>query len=222
MAADVRLARLETVTDHGADTRSLFFHLAAPLAFVPGQFVSCLLPVDAEIIRPYSIASSPEESERIELLLNLVPGGVGSRHLFALEPGATLRFTGPWGTFVCDRAPDAETVFIAGGTGIAPIRPMLRRVLATGAGHAVHLLHATDHALYGPELDALARTHPQLRVARVPAAALADVTRRRWVDADADRRRHFFVCAVGPVVTDLRDLLRGAGYARRAVQYEKW
>src|SRR5262245_11565313 len=127
MAAEVREGRLEEIVDHGADTRSLFLRLEAPLVFQPGQFVSCLLPVDGEIIRPYSIASSPEESQRLELLLNLVPGGPGSRHLFGLRPGATVRFTGPWGIFVCAEAPATEAVFIAEGTGIAPIRPMLRR-----------------------------------------------------------------------------------------------
>ena len=39
---------------------------------------------------------------------------------------------------------------------------------------------------------------------------------------DADRGRHFYICGVGMPVTQLRDLLRGAGYQRRAVQYEKW
>jgi len=222
MAAEARAGRLEAIADHGADTRSLFLRLAQPLAFRPGQFVSCLLPVGGEIIRPYSIASPPAEAERLELLLNLVPGGPGSQYLFTLPVGAPLRFTGPWGTFVCDRAPAAETVFIAEATAIAPIRPMLHRALATAPTHPVHLLHATDHVLYGEELDALARAHPALHLARVPAGTLEAEVRRRWVDADADRTRHFFICGVGPVVPALRDLLRRAGYERRAVQYEKW
>ncbi len=220
-----REARLERIVDHGADARSLFLRLAAPLAFRPGQFVSCLLPVDGGIIRPYSIASDPEEAERLELLLNLVPGGPGSHHLFGLAPGATIRFTGPWGTFVLDRAPAAEAVFIAEGTGIAPIRPMLRRALATAPTHPLRLLYATtsaEHAVYRAELEAMAHAHPAFHFARVPAAALEVEVRRRWVDTDADRSRHFFICGVGSIVPTLRDLLRRAGYARRAVQYEKW
>src|SRR5947199_7376617 len=68
--------RLEEVVDHGADTRSLFLRLPVDLDFRPGQFISCQLPVgDKTLIRPYSIASSPEEPRRLEILLNLVPGG---------------------------------------------------------------------------------------------------------------------------------------------------
>jgi hypothetical protein len=47
-------------------------------------------------------------------------------------------------------------------------------------------------------------------------------TQRLWVDADSNRSRHFYVCGVGKGVLRLRDLLRGAGYERRAVHYEQW
>ena len=220
-----REARLARVVDHAQDTRSLFLRLppGERLEFLPGQFVSCLLPIGDRppLIRPYSLASNPEDGE-LELCLNVVPNGLGSHHLFGLQPGAVMRFTGPWGTFVVDRAPDAEAVFIADGTGIAPIRPMLRRALAT-ARHRLHVLHGIDGpALYGDELTALARDHSILTVEHVPSARLRDEVVRRWIDADGDRRRHFWVCGVGDIVRTLRDLLRRAGYERRAVQYEKW
>ena len=225
MAAE-REARLEAVVDHGADTRSFFLRLPAPLAFRPGQFVSCLLPVGGEtLIRPYSIASDPEEAERLELLLDLVPGGPGSSYLFGLAPGAAVRFTGPWGTFVLDHAPAAETVFIADGTGIAPIRPMLHRALATPTGRPLRLLYAAEsesRLVYRAELERLARAHAGFTSAWVPAPSLQTEVARRWIEADADRSRHFYICGVGAIVPALRDLLRRAGYERRAVQYEQW
>ena len=218
--------RLEEVVDHGADTRSLFLRLPVDLDFRPGQFISCQLPVgDKTLIRPYSIASSPEEPRRLEILLNLVPGGPGSHYLFGLPLGATVRLTGPWGSFFLERAPEAETVFLADGTGIAPIRPMLRRALATATGHPVRLVAAAaspQRVLYRAELEALAQAHPPFRWEYVPSGALADEVSRRYVERDADRSRRFFICGVGTIVPTLRDLLRRAGYERRAVQYEKW
>jgi ferredoxin-NADP reductase len=216
--AEERTAILESVVDHGADTRSLVFAVPGGLAFRPGQFLSCLLPIGGErMIRPYSIASSPDDPDRVELLLNLVPGGPGSRYLFELSPGAILHFTGPWGTFVLDRAPDAEAVFVAVDTGIAPIRPMLHRAAAT-AGHSLTLLYATAHPLYRDELSTLRGT--EVRV--IPPVTVEAQVRQRYLERDTDRTRHFFVCGVGDIVPRLRDLLRGGGYARRAVQYEKW
>jgi ferredoxin-NADP reductase len=216
--AEERTAILDAVTEHAADTRSLFLRIPGGLAFRPGQFLSCLLPIGGErLIRPYSMASSPEEPARIELLLNLVPGGPGSRYLFGLSPGARIDFTGPWGTFVLDRAPDAEAVFIALDTGIAPIRPMLHRAAAT-ASRPLTLVYAAHYPLYLDELTRL----PGLAVDVVSPAALETTTRRRWLEHDGDRTRQFYICGVGDLVPRLRDLLRGGGYARRAVQYEKW
>jgi ferredoxin-NADP reductase len=213
-----RVGRVDLIREHGADTRSLFLALDAPLSFRPGQFLSCLLPVGGErIIRPYSIASGPDEPERLEILYNLVSDGPGSGHLHTLQVGDALHFTGPWGTFVLDEPPDAETVFVAEHTAIAPIRAMLR-------WHAVRphrpfrLLYGTAVGVYLDELTAL----PGLETEVVRPDRLLDETRRRFVDADAARSRHFFVCAIGATAYALRDCLRGAGYPRHAVRYEKW
>ena len=218
MAAAERAGRVAAVADLGGDTRSLVLALDEPLAFRAGQFVSCLLPVDGErLIRPYSIASDPSAPTRLELVFDVVPGGRGSRHLHALRVGDAVAFTGPWGTFTLDDVPAVETVFIADRTGIAPIRALIRHH-APRARHFFRLLYGTRRPLF---LDELVRL-PQVTGEVVDPGRLVAVTTARFVDADADRTRRFFVCGIGPVVHALRDLLRGAGYARRAVQYEKW
>ena len=215
-------ARLERIVEHGLDTRSLFLRLPVPLRFLPGQFISCRLPVgDTVLTRPYSIASDPESPELLELLLDLVPGGAGSQQLFALRIGSPVRYTGPWGTFVVEEAPAAETVFIADGTGIAPIRPMLRRATATAVRPITLVYAATrpERRIYEAELRAL---RPSPSVVAVPSGHLVAEVERRFVTGDADRTRHFFVCGVGELVHTLRDHLRAAGYQRRAVRYERW
>ena len=221
-------ATLERIEEIAPETRSFCLRLppASAFTFTPGQFISCLLPIGGQtVIRPYSLASSPEELGTLEICLNLVPNGPGSHYLFGLDVGARLRFTGPWGTFRLAQAPGAECVFIAAGTGIAPIRPMLRRALAPDAPYAVRLHYAaTDalHLLYAVEFEAAARAHPRFTFAPLLGAALAEHIEYRYVRADNDRSRHFYLCGVGDIVPQLRDLLRRAGYERRAVQYEKW
>ncbi len=85
-----------------------------------------------------------------------------------------------------------------------------------------------EHILYAAEFDALARTAPNLSYETVIAPAekiydrLFDLAQARWVAADTDRTRHFYICGVGKGVIRLRDLLRGAGYERRSVHYEQW
>jgi phenol hydroxylase P5 protein len=228
MAAVEAEARVERILEHAPDTRSLFLRLPAGcrLDFRPGQFISCLLPVGGEILtRPYSIASDPEAGDCLEICLNRVPGGAGSAYLLSVPLGAAIRFTGPWGSFVLDRAPDAEAVFRAVATAIAPIRPMIRRALATSPRHPLVLLHAgagKHQFLYRGEIEALARRHDGFTYEPLPSAVLLDEVHRRWVEEDVDRSRRFYICGVGDIVPRLRDLLRSAGYERRAVQYEKW
>ncbi len=231
-------ARIERIFEHNADTRSLFLRIVdgASFSFIPGQFISLTLPLkDETIVRPYSIASSPEDGQPLEICLNLVPGGAGSRYLFSLGIGERLSFTGPFGRFALDRAPDVETVFIADGAGIAPIRPMLRRALADERHPPMRLHYAApteEWLLYRREFEESAVTDSRFGFEPIlidpppgwadDSGRLIDHVERRYVKADNDRTRRFYVCGVGQPVFDLRDLLRGAGYERRAVQYERW
>jgi ferredoxin-NADP reductase len=227
-------ARIERIFDHAPDTRSLFLSLTSGkhLRFNPGQFISITIPLSDETrSRPYSLASEPEDRGPFEICFNRVDGGRGVGWLFEQRVGDTIDFSGPFGTFTIDRAPEAELGFIAEGTAIAPIRPMLKRVLASSPAPKVHLVYAApnrDHILYAAELDGLAQTAPNFSYETVIASPdaiydrLFELAQARWVLGDADRTRHLYVCGVGKGVIRLRDLLRGAGYERRSVHYEQW
>jgi ferredoxin-NADP reductase len=227
-------ARVDKIVDHASDTRSLFLSLTSGkhLRFVPGQFISITIPLgDEPRSRPYSIASDPEDRGPFEICFNRVEGGRGVAWLFDRRVGDALDFSGPFGTFTIDQAPMAELAFIAEGTAIAPIRPMLKRALASSPAPRSQLIYAApdhDHILYASQLDALARTAPNFSYERVIAPAekiydrLSELADARWIAGDQDRTRHFYICGVGKGVLRLRDLLRGAGYERRAVHYEQW
>jgi ferredoxin-NADP reductase len=228
-------ARIERIFDHAADTRSLFLRVddAPRFRFVPGQFISISIPLAAETrVRPYTLASSPEDGQPLEICFNLVPGGEGVRYLFERKVGDILSFTGPFGTFTMERLPAAETAFIAVATAIAPIRPMLRRALADSAHPPLSLLYAADtadHILYRREIEGWAADDRRFKFETLIAAPEPDLdarlleeVERRWVKGDAVRTRHFYLCGVSKVILRMRDLLRGAGYERRAVHYEVW
>lgn len=224
-------ARVVRILDRNADTRSLFLRLkeGGRLAFVPGQFISISLKLANETrVRPYTIASSPEDSD-IEICFNQVPEGIGVRYLFESKIGDTLEFTGPFGAFTMDHAPERECIFIAESTAIAPIRPMLRRAMSAAGRRRLHLLYAApdpDHLLYRDEIEAWAAAGLDFTPLIAPSvelyARMLAEAERRWVAADSERNRQFYVCGVGDGALRLRDLLRGGGYERRAVRYERW
>ena len=231
-------AVIDQIVERAPDTRSLFLKLPAGkrLDFRPGEFLSFQLPGEGKTLtRAYTIASDPEDAERLEICLNLVPDGPGSHYLFSRHIGDCLTFTGPWGNFVLDQAPQAECIFIADGAGIAAIRPMLKRALSGAPQFPLHLVYATQREsglIYREQLEewAQGRSHfdfiPVLEEASSEWSGLRgnlfEYVEARYVNRDKNRARHFYICGVGQLVVQLRDLLRKAGYERRAVKYEKW
>jgi ferredoxin-NADP reductase len=116
-------------------------------------------------------------------------------------------------------------VFIAEGTGIAPIRPMLWQALQSANAFPLRLHYAAAsaaHLLYADEFERAAQAHPRFTFAPLIAGSLLEAVTQLYLTRDDDRTRHFYICAVGAIVPQLRDLLRRGGYERRAVQYEKW
>src|SRR5262249_35731247 len=129
----------------------------------------------------------------------------------------------------------AECVFIADGTGIAPIRPMIRRALTSGQRHPLRLLYRAlqeSDLLYRQEWEAAAQACSWFSFTPLLSdppsdwsglcGSLVEYVELCYVSEDNARSRHFYICGVGQQVPQLRDLLRHAGYQRRAVQYEKW
>ena len=231
-------ATLERIVEWNATTRSLFLRLGAGtrMPFNPGQFISLALPVgdSPPLTRPYSLASDPEQGDLLEICVDLVPGGVGSRYLFSLAVGARFELKGPFGSFMVDEPPAAEAIFIGDATGIAPIRAMVRRLVTRRADHPIHVLHGAREErelLYRDELAGYAAAHPPLTWEPVLSGTgggaghnrrLEEIVLARYVRADDDRTRHFWICAVGDMVRRLREALRAAGYERRAIRYEQW
>ena len=130
MPIETCTAEVESVKSLTHDVRQLDLRLIEPktIDFKPGQFISFELPhpqTGRLVTRVYSIASQPSRSDVITLLFNLVPGGPGSGFLFDLKAGDKTQFKGPAGSFYLREDPGCERLFIASGTGIAPIRSML-------------------------------------------------------------------------------------------------
>ena len=140
----------------------------AGLVWRPGQFISveCGKEDSGEPrLRSYSIASSPG-SGRIVLIIKLIPGGAASTWFAGLSVGHELRFTGPMGFFVNELQHADDAVYAATGTGIAPVVPMVRELLArpgeTGRVIVKWGLRTEADLFWQDELGALA--HPRLDV----------------------------------------------------------
>ncbi|SFK78626.1 CDP-4-dehydro-6-deoxyglucose reductase [Halogranum rubrum] len=101
------------------------------LAFDPGQYVR--ISFEEEEPRVYSLASSPNEDE-LELCITRVPGGELTPSLLdGAKRGDDLFVRGPFGDelSLLDES-DRDMVFVATGTGVAPLRSMIRYTFEEG------------------------------------------------------------------------------------------
>ncbi len=131
-------------------------------------------PGDKWIRRAYSIASSSLDDEYLELYVALVRSGELTPRLFQLNVGARLHLSEKiTGMFTLDTVPpDANLVFIATGTGIAPYMSMLRSEVLAHPNRRVAVLHGARHSWdlgYSAELTTLSRHVP--RFLYVPAVS---------------------------------------------------
>lgn len=112
---------------------------ASPMRFLPGQYIDVL----AEgVRRSYSLANAPRADGMLELIIKRYPGGVLSGYWFdRAKPNDLIRIEGPFGTFFLrDEAP-RDIVFLATGTGIAPVKALLEELAADPERAARHRLH---------------------------------------------------------------------------------
>ncbi|HMZ99054.1 MAG TPA: FAD-binding oxidoreductase, partial [Nitrospira sp.] len=165
-------AEVSRIQDLTHDVRAIELRLLEPasITFKAGQFVSFEVPKEGHprpVTRPYSIASPPEQRERILLVLNLVQGGPGSNYLFSLREGNRTSFKGPAGAFYLRDDGTKDLCFVATGTGIAPVRSMILTQLQRQPDRPVTLfwgLRSQRDLYWQDEWAALAAIHPHLTV----------------------------------------------------------
>jgi Na+-transporting NADH:ubiquinone oxidoreductase subunit F len=104
--------------------------------YIPGQYMQFQVPIQKgqeQTFRTYSIASDPADKKNIEFVIRLVPGGICTTYCFTkLKIGDNIRLKGPYGQFRLTET-NAPIVFIAGGSGIAPIKSMLYHMKNTSS-----------------------------------------------------------------------------------------
>lgn len=139
--------------------------------YAPGQFVSAVAHDQdgKQWTRAYSIASA-SSGNRFELCVNRVENGFFSNHLADLPDlpeGATIQVHGPHGNFLLHE-PIADSIFVATGTGIAPMRAFAQWLFPVGGpdrsnGKEIWLIYGTRYETdiyYKDEFEALEKRVP--------------------------------------------------------------
>jgi CDP-4-dehydro-6-deoxyglucose reductase, E3 len=126
----VRVMRLDRVA-HDVMRMGLKLPASERLQYMAGQYVEILMRDGRR--RAFSLANPPHQDDELELHVRLVPGGAFSGHVFdGMRERALLRIHGPLGGFFLREESQRPIVFVAGGTGLAPIKAMIEGAIHAG------------------------------------------------------------------------------------------
>jgi ferredoxin-NADP reductase len=202
-----------------------------PFHYLAGQAAS--LAAGTAEPTPYSIASAPHETARngwLEFLVK-VDGSRFGAVVDTLQPGTIIRVDGPAGNFVVpEPSSGVPLLFIAGGTGIAPVRSLIFEALHTGRHTDLALVYSArtpGEFAYLEELRGLAHDG-RLALTLTLTGQVEDWAHARGrtgIEHLSDfvkPRTMAFVCGPPAMVADLPGALVLLGVPRDRIRTDDW
>lgn len=217
--------RVQKIERLAEDVIVLYLKLPANerLQFLAGQYIEFLLRDGSR--RSFSMANAPHDDELIQLHVRHVVGGQFTDHVFGkMKERDILRFEGPHGTFFLREDSTKPIVFVASGTGFAPIKSVIEHAFYKGVDRPITLYWGgrRPRDLYMNELPAKwAAEHATFKYVPVISDALPEdhwsgrtgfVHRAVMQDLPDLSGYQVYACGV-PVMVDAarRDFIAGCG-----------
>ena len=223
-----QLARVVELVDETPQTKSILLDPPDWTGHLAGQHVDVRLTAEDgyQAQRSYSIASAPEDEHLVLTVERLDEGEVSPYLTDELRPGDELELRGPiGGYFVWRQSLGGPLLLVGGGSGVVPLRAMLRHRRALGSDVPARLLYSARtqaDLIYRAELDGfdtivtLTREQWAGRTGRVDRALLEEVT---WPPAD---RPLVYVCGPTGFVEAVADALVAIGHDASRIRTERF
>ncbi len=220
------------------DMKEILFELNEPteISQQPGQYAQVQAPSpEGPVFRAYSISSPSYETNTVELIVRIIPGGIGSTYLHNLEVGDPVIFTGPYGEFRLNEDPDTEIVCVGGGSGMAPMKNIIYTIYDRWPDRVCWLFfgcRTTDDVFYIDEFRKLSEEHPNFHVVYGLSDPLP--TGSDWdgetgfIHLSADKflepgiKRQAFLCGPPPMIEAVTRVLEEKGIKPGDIFYDKF
>ena len=198
------------------------------LVFLPGQYVNIAVPGTDES-RSYSFSNAPDDKS-LTFLVKLTPGGVMSTYLDErAKVGDQLSFTGPNGSFFL-REGQGPALLIAGGTGLAPILSILRKMRSNGSRplHLIYGVNTDDDAVELDTVERLANELGSLTWEYCVADQASSAVHKGFVTALIEPEHLYggdvavYLCGPPPMVEAVRKHIDAAGVEPVGFYYERF
>lgn len=200
--------------------------------FKAGQFCMVQVPKGNEIKKKaYSICSAPFESGYIDLCVKLVEGGLATNWFWTLKEGDPVTVTIPYGGFLIKEPIDYDFVFVATGTGLTPLRSMIKTLLKEGCQRQIVLIFGVRHEneiLYEEEFREIEKNHKNFRF--IPTISrpknwqgevgyVQDKLKKYVTDP---KGKEIYVCGLIPMIEAVQKAAEEIGFDKKQVHFEKY
>lgn len=231
--------RCVRVIDETWDVKTFVFAAEQPLMFFfkPGQFVTLELEIEGEqVMRSYTISSSPSVPYSFSLTIKKLPGGQVSSWMHDhMHQGDELVVHGPVGRFNVIDYPSDKYLFLSGGVGITPLMSMARWLFDTNNDADMVFAHSARtprDIIYRRELE-----HMDSRIENMTLHTIVERVEigqtwngyRGFIDADKLAlmcsdflEREVFCCGPEPYMRAVRGILESAGFDMRHYHEESF
>jgi len=223
------------------DIRGIEIEIDMSLKFWAGQYVDITITTEEgeEITRSFSMANSPNETQKLSFIIKKYPDGRFSNELDAggVKKGSAVKVSGPYG--LCFRREDRQgpVVLVGAGSGMSPVWSILHDQISSGEDRPVYFFYGarTQEDLF--KLDEIAdvvKAHPHVEFIPVLSHAEEDETwdgergfvhecvDRRLKELDVDGEGDIYACGPPPMVDALTPVLFMNGFETERIFYDKF
>lgn len=223
--------RVLRVVPESRDASSIVFEVPDDLKptyeYRAGQFLTLRLAIDGGLVtRSYSMSSSPDADEHVQVTVKRIAGGLASNWINDnVRAGDVIEASAPAGRFTLTGGTD-DVILFGAGSGITPVFSLLKTALVT-TGRNVRLLYGNRDAesiIFGDRIAELVAAHrgridvEHFLEAERGFVDSATIDRYVMDGADAD----YYVCGPGPFMDVVETALLGAGVDGSRVHIERF
>ena len=223
------IASIDRVSDT-AISFSVKLENPSALGFLPGQYVNIQVP-GTDQARSFSFSSGPGQDEAGFLVRNTSHGVLTTYLRDRAKVGDRIEFNGPLGSFYL-RAITRPTVFLAGGTGLAPFLSMLHKIEQNGGSeHPIHLIFGVTNEPDLVKVDELEGYASRLGNFSFTCTVAAEessypnkgfVTHHMSAELLNEGAVDLYLCGPPPMVDAVRKYLADQGIQPASFYYEKF
>lgn len=225
-----------SIKDVTHDIKYIVLRLEEPTAikFKPGQYIQFRIP-ETDEFRAYSIASTPSQTDKIELLIRLVPGGLCSTYIHeALDINDKIILTGPFGDFYLREDSAKDIICIGGGCGMAPIRSIVNYMIEKGMPRKLYYFFGArtkKDLFFTEELKSLERKFPNFKY--IPALSepkpedkwdgeVGFITQTVEKYLDDANPKEVYLCGPPPMIDAAIRVMAKKGITEADIHYDKF